>query len=623
MPVINEDYINESINSICNQSYENWELFILACGPLKKTQEIISKFNDPRIEFIQLDTSIGMLKAFNVGLKKSRGEYIIRHDPDDISLPKRLELQVNYLKAHKELGMVSCCIKAFTKDYRFKNQCKNINMVQNFYRTKEDIDSAVLRGNYPIIFPSLMIRKVLFNDIDILNKKAIFEDEVELALNLLKESGIEKIDSILYYYRRHYNAYHSINNIEYKKNLRASLADMELMNSIKYREFHNELVTLKVDKINASKSSIFHVLMLVDELNIGGTETYVFNIAKALIGMGVSVIIGSLGGVSEELFKLHKISTTRISMNMKLKAIEEIKYLIDTEGINLLHCHLNKSMELGKEIYRRYNIRYIVTLHGMFYSKEVLLSTCLEAKAIIAVSNPVRDLFIKNIEAKFQGILTVIPNGIDTEAFKPDLCHTAIREKLGISQNSLVITYCSRLGWGKGALAEVVLSSFKKISLKNRDIHFIIIGDGDKKDNIIRMAEELNLSLNRKLIHVVGARYDVLSYYLESDFIIGTARVTLEALSCEKAVIAVGSKGCVGIVSKENKEEMWDLYFGDHEGKEDTNNISLENSIEYLIDSPEKRLELGEWGRKWCIEKFEIVIIANEIVDIYTEIFKG
>ena len=57
------------------------------------------------------------------------------------------------------------------------------------------------------------------------------------------------------------------------------------------------------------------------------------------------------------------------------------------------------------------------------------------------------------------------------------------------------------------------------------------------------MAEELNLSLNRKLIYVIGARYAVLSYYLESDLVIGTGRVALEALSCERAIIATGSKG--------------------------------------------------------------------------------
>ena len=282
--------------------------------------------------------------------------------------------------------MVSCSIKAFTKDHKYMKQCENINRVQNFYGTKEDIDQSILGGNYHIIFPTLMIRKTLFKDINILYKKTNFEDEIELVLNLLKKSSIKKIDNILYYYRRHNNAYHSINNIERIKHLRNILDDMNLMNGIRYREFRNELVNIKVEKLNDSKSSIFRVLMLVDELNIGGTETYVFNITKTLMKMGVYVVIGSSGGIFEDLFRLHGIKTIGISMSNKLNAIEEIKYIIDIESINLLHCHLNKSMELGSEIYKRYNIPYIITLHGMFYTKDIYCLLVLKQKQLLLLA---------------------------------------------------------------------------------------------------------------------------------------------------------------------------------------------------------------------------------------------
>ncbi|MBC8060819.1 MAG: glycosyltransferase [Clostridiaceae bacterium] len=623
MPIISEEYLKDSVRSICKQSYKHWELIILAYDPLKKIYEIVNKFNDPRIHLVKLATDLGMLEAFSTGLNLSRGHYIIRHDPDDISLPKRVELQVRYLEEHNEVGMVSCCIKAFTKDSSYKRQCKNINRVQNFYKTKEDIDDAFLRGNYPIIFPTIMIRRDLFRNNSILNTKPSFEDEIKIVLNLLKEGSIEKIDKVLYYYRRHRNAYHNINNIDPKVFLRAAFDDMELTNSIKFREFHKELVSLKVEKLHSSQSSIFRVLMLVDELNIGGTETYIFNLTKALIKMGVYIVIASSGGIAEELFKLHGIKTFRISINIKLKALEGLKHLIDIERINLLHCHLIKSMELGAEIYKRYNISYLITLHGMFYSKEILLATCINAKAIIAVSNPVRNLFLESLETKFQGILKVIANGIDTETFKPVKGKKTIRKNLGIPEDAVVILYCSRLGWGKGAVAEQVLSKFKEISLKNSNIYCIIMGEGDKKKSIIRMAEELNISLNRKAIHVIGARYDVLLYYLESDLVIGTGRVALEALSCERAVIATGSIGCVGIVSEENKEEMWNVYFGDHQGLADADNSILTKSLENLIALPGRSLELGKWGRKWCIEKFEIGKITSEIISLYYNILKS
>lgn len=622
MPVTSEEYAQDAIRSIFMQSYANWELLILVCGPLKKMTTIVNKFNDPRIKAIEVEANIGMVEAFAYGLKKSTGEYIIRHDPDDISLPKRLELQVDYLKEHINIGMVFCSIKAFTEDYRYKKQCENINMLQNIYRTKEDIDKGILAGNYPIIFPALMIRKNLFKNIDILYKKTGFEDELELVLNLLKSSSIEKIDDVLYYYRRHNNSYHSIRNIEfikYKKNL---LNDEELINSLRYREFRNELANIKIKKVEMNKSSIIRVLMLVDELNIGGTETYVLNLTKALVEKGVYVVIASVGGIFQDVFKLYGIKVIRISIKSKLNVIEEIKEIIASEGINLLHCHLNRSMELGKEIYKRYNIPYIITLHGMFYSKEILMSTCVKAKAIIAVSNPVKDLFLENMRVNFQGILRVIANGIDTETFKPDVEHSPIRDNLGIPKNVIVILYCSRLGYGKGVIAEDILATFKEISLKFKDIYFIVVGDGSKKESITGMAEKINLALNRKVIHVIGARYDMLSYYLESNIIIGTGRVALEALSCGKIVFAAGSKGYIGTVSEDNKQEMWNLYFGDHKGKEGTNNRDLTKSLECLIHSNEKTLKCDNWSREWCIKNFEVGKIAEEIIGLYKDILK-
>jgi glycosyltransferase involved in cell wall biosynthesis len=258
----------------------------------------------------------------------------------------------------------------------------------------------------------------------------------------------------------------------------------------------------------------------------------------------------------------------------------------------------------------------------MFYSKEILLSTCIHAKALIAVSNPVKNFFIENIGDKFQGVLRVIANGIDTESFKPDIEHKPIRKNLGIPKDAIVILYCSRLGWGKGTVAEYVLSSFNEISLKSKNIYCIIMGDGDKKENITRMAEKINLSLNRKSVHVIGSRYDVLPYYLESNIIIGTGRVALEALSCEGTVIAAGSEGYIGIVSKDNKEEMWDLYFGDHKGKVGIKSSSLTQSIEYLINLKKNSLQLGKWSRKWCIEKFELGKITDEIMRLYKDIIE-
>ncbi|WP_342590220.1 glycosyltransferase [Clostridium muellerianum] len=620
MPVANDEYIEESIKSICKQTYKKWELIILTCNCQKKVEGIINKISEPRIKYIPFEYKIGLMEIFNAGLSVAKGEYIARQDPDDISMPKRIELQLNYLEEHRNVGMVSCCIKSFTNERIYKNLCRNINKVQNFYKTWNSIDDAVIGGHIPIIFPTLMIRKTIFKNINILDKKMDFEDYGELFLNLLKATSVEKLGNILYKYRRHSQAYHILNKIKYKEYTRNILNSIDLKNCIIYREYRSEFISSNIQKIKVNKSSHLRVLMIVDRLNIGGTETYVLNVVKNLINMGVYVIVASFGGILEELFSCYGISIIRISNDIQSKVVEEIKEIIDKESINLIHCHLDKSMEIGKKVYEKYDIPYIITLHGVFYSKEILLSTCIKAKGVIAVSNPIWKLFMESVGNSFKGIAKIIANGVDTDIFSPNSQRTSIRKDLNIHENDFVIVYCSRLSLGKGFIVEKLLLSFRKLLFNYNNVHVIIIGSGNRKCIIEDIANDVNLSFNRDIVHVVGARYDVLSYYLESDLVIGTGRVALEALSCGKPVIAAGNKGCIGIVSPENKDQMWNSYFGDHEGSLEYYEETINEGIESLIKDTQRRLKLGRWSREWCIEKFYDKTLTREIVKLYNSI---
>lgn len=118
LPVFNgEKYLEESINSILNQSYDDYELIIVNDGSVDGSQEIIESFNDVRIKVLR-QSNMGLPAALNNGIELSIGEYIARQDADDISLPLRLEKQVNFLEQNPQCGLVGSAAEIWVETNR-------------------------------------------------------------------------------------------------------------------------------------------------------------------------------------------------------------------------------------------------------------------------------------------------------------------------------------------------------------------------------------------------------------------------------------------------------------------------------------------------------------------------
>jgi glycosyltransferase involved in cell wall biosynthesis len=102
MPAYNaEQFIQQSIESVLDQSYSHWELIIVDDGSSDKTADIATKFSDPRIKVIH-QSNAGESAARNTALKHMQGEFVAFLDADDIFLPNHLEAAFNYLNAHPE-----------------------------------------------------------------------------------------------------------------------------------------------------------------------------------------------------------------------------------------------------------------------------------------------------------------------------------------------------------------------------------------------------------------------------------------------------------------------------------------------------------------------------------------
>ena len=106
LPVYNaQSYLRESIDSILNQSFSDFELIIINDGSTDGSLEIIKSYSDDRIVLINQDNA-GLPISLNRAIQIAKGQFLARQDADDISQPSRLEEQVTYLLSHPECGLL-------------------------------------------------------------------------------------------------------------------------------------------------------------------------------------------------------------------------------------------------------------------------------------------------------------------------------------------------------------------------------------------------------------------------------------------------------------------------------------------------------------------------------------
>lgn len=117
MPVFNcERTIKTAVKSILNQTYSNWELFLIDDGSTDKTLEIAKSFQDSRIRLISDGLNQQLPSRLNQIIALSKGKYFARMDGDDISYPDRLQAQVEYLENRPDVDLLGTRILIFDGD---------------------------------------------------------------------------------------------------------------------------------------------------------------------------------------------------------------------------------------------------------------------------------------------------------------------------------------------------------------------------------------------------------------------------------------------------------------------------------------------------------------------------
>lgn len=196
MPAYNAgSFIQETINSVLQQTYSKWELIIVDDGSSDNTLDILNTYEDPRIKIFKHEQNSGVVATRNTALKHAQGTYIAILDSDDVWIDTaKLEKQVSFMEKHPQHGIVGTNITHI--DEKGELVGKTLYVTDNI-----DIRSRILITNQ-FAHSTVLIRKSVLDKIGGYRDFAP-ADDLELIMRIGKVSQFANLPIFSTKYRIH------------------------------------------------------------------------------------------------------------------------------------------------------------------------------------------------------------------------------------------------------------------------------------------------------------------------------------------------------------------------------------------------------------------------------------
>ena len=190
-----ENYISESIESILDQSYANFELIIVDDCSTDGSFEICKSYanKDRRIVLLRNSVNLGGCQTLNEGLKHTRGKYVARQDNDEWSYPDRLAKQIKFMEDNPEVGVLGGSMEII-------NEMGEIVGKRNYKTTDSSIRKYIFRYS-PFSHPLVMFRKSILDKVGYYDCTHAPADDYELYFRMGQESKFANLNDVLLKYR--------------------------------------------------------------------------------------------------------------------------------------------------------------------------------------------------------------------------------------------------------------------------------------------------------------------------------------------------------------------------------------------------------------------------------------
>ncbi len=278
-----EKYLREAIDSIRNQTFEDFEFLIVNDGSTDRTAEILQSYDDPRIKIVDNAKNIGLTKSLNIGLRMARGEYIARMDADDVSAPERLQREVDFLETHRDYAVVGTfarILNEYSEVISLMDRPIEDALIREFFRR----DNGIAHG-------SAMIRMKCLLDVDFYDESIARAQDYDLWLRLSEKYKLANIPEYLYMWRKHDEQIEAKHIREQKISV---VLAMVKNNIVDVEQATQQFINLLVEKTDVLRympiTIVFSFISITTFGRIGPSKLYRF-LAKILLSKKIDKIL--------------------------------------------------------------------------------------------------------------------------------------------------------------------------------------------------------------------------------------------------------------------------------------------------------------------------------------------
>jgi CMP-N-acetylneuraminic acid synthetase len=184
-------YVAQAIESVLNQSFDDFELLILDNGSEDGSREIISRYQRHKKIRAIFQDNIGLNATNNVAIRRSKGRYVLRLDADDFLHPNALELLAGVLDRRPEVGLVF-------PDYFLTDQTGKVMEIMQ----RHNFDEVTLLDQ-PAHGACTMIRRECLEALNGYDESYHCQDGWDLWVRFIRQFGVANLNLPLFYYRQH------------------------------------------------------------------------------------------------------------------------------------------------------------------------------------------------------------------------------------------------------------------------------------------------------------------------------------------------------------------------------------------------------------------------------------
>jgi len=195
MTVFNaEEYLPGSLNSLFDQEFQDFEVIVLEHGSTDKSLDILNAWGDPRLDLETMEFNIGRTSALNRCLSRANGEFVAILDADDLAHPQRFGLEIEYLNANPEVGLIGTWSKFIDQ-----NGCE-VGSSHPPISHEKLVKQLAIRD--PIVHSSVMFRRKIAVEIGGYDESYIYAQDFKLIIEFAKRSRIAVINEELCSWRK-------------------------------------------------------------------------------------------------------------------------------------------------------------------------------------------------------------------------------------------------------------------------------------------------------------------------------------------------------------------------------------------------------------------------------------